>query len=119
MKRVLILVTCLVLAGLAWAGGITRLSQIGPASSSSQVAITGVSGQKNCITDVDVTVNAGATFVILAGGTTAYAVDLSSGGGLVRSWDDEDAPCGSSGQAVYLNVTAGAQNRINYGGYAR
>lgn len=102
---------------IAAASYVQRLSKIGPATSTSQVTVAApATGVRNCLTDIDITTNAGATIVVLTGGTTAYSIDVSSGGGVVRSWDDASAPCAAAATAMYVNVTAG-NFRINYGGY--
>jgi hypothetical protein len=121
MKKIFWTLAVMAVAGVAWAAGsyVERVASIGPGYSASQVTISSAgSGVKNCISDLDVSSDSQSSVVVLDGGATTYMVTISSGGGLVRSWDDQSAICGSAATAMYLNVTAGAF-KINYSGFTR
>ena len=120
MKKIFWTLAVMMAAGVAYAAGssVLKLSQIGPSYATSLVTIAGVSGARNCISDLDVTDDSSAQVVVLTGGTTSYSVDLSSGSGVVRSWADDRAICGAVAQAVYIDVHAG-NFRINYGGFTK
>ena len=105
----------------AWAS-ITRKGTIGPAHANESVTIPAAgTNNKNCIADLDVTSfeNSNWSFHVLDGGTTIWAVDLSSDTGFIRSWDDEDALCSSNNTALHLNITAATTAQINYGGFVK
>src|SRR3990167_2787686 len=98
---------------------VRMTSKIGPTTATSLVSISISSApDSNCITDVDVVSTADYTFRILNGGTTGYAIALSSGQGVVWSWDEATAICGSSNTTTYLSISAGAYN-INYRGFTQ
>lgn len=118
MCRLILSALLLVPAYSVARASIQRLTQIGPAYSTSNVTIAAISGQRNCISELTVTSDAAFDFIILNGGTTVYTVTMVADGGLVRSWDDASAICGGSNTAVYLNVTAGTFD-INYSGFTR
>lgn len=112
------------LAGLAYAASnIERLSKIGPSSvtgasniNNPSVSIAGVTGIRNCISEIDAISDRNFSLTILAAGTTSYNVDLASGAAIVRSWDDNSAVCGAKGAAVYIQVSSGTY-KLNYGGF--
>ena len=107
----------IVLATLAQAATLQRRSRIGPTRATASVTIAAPwAGVRNCINELDVTSDAAYTVNVLDGGTTVYAVALSSAAGLVRSWDDISAPCASANAIMYINVTAGNMN-ISYSGF--
>jgi len=103
---------------------IMRFSAIGPAATTQVNApnvatIAAVTGQRNCIKNIDMVALGDYQLRILTGATTSYAVTLSSGQALVRSWDENDAICGSAAQVVYIRIstiTAGTFE-LNYSGY--
>lgn len=102
----------------AW-NGIERRTQIGPSNATASVTIAAAgTGRRNCLTELDVLSNAVYDLnVVLQSGTTIYSVSLSSGSGLVRSWDDQNALCGAANAPIYINVSAGTNIDINYQGY--
>jgi hypothetical protein len=97
---------------------ITPAANIGPSSAAANVTIAAAgTGKRNCITDLDVLSDSAYTLRILDGGTTTYAMTLGASAGLVRSWDVDDAFCGSANAAMYINVSAGTP-QINYKGFS-
>lgn len=85
--------------GLFTLVGVAHAAKVGlDARQNSRLTIEANAGGRNCVKYMDITQGpgAGGTVRILAGGTTIYAVDLSSGGGMIRDWDDQNAlqmPC--------------------------
>lgn len=104
-------------SAFAVAGAITILSRIGPAKGAAQVTLAaGGTGVRNCLSNVDANSDAQFTFRILDGGTTIYAVVVSSGSTLVRSWDLDQLYCGTANTAMYMYINGGNYS-INYQGF--
>lgn len=117
MNRKIALIFILAMVATQVFAGILRRSRIGPARATSLVTIAAPgAGVRNCINELDVTSTEAYQVNVLDGGTTVYAVDLSSGAGLVRSWDDISAPCATANTAMYINITAGSP-QISYSGF--
>ena len=88
---------------------------IGVDSRQSRLTLAASSGRRNCIKSLDMTMgpaNSG-TLRILSAGTTVYTVVISSGGGILRDWDDLRAPCDTDvnkTMEVYVAVDDGSSN---------
>lgn len=120
IKKIYVIVAALtVSAGLAWAGRI-MFALIGPSTATGRVQIAAAgAGIRNCLTDLDVISDANYTFRIIDGtisGTTVYAVTVSSGASIVRSWSQDTPLCGSANSMLELVVSDGNHN-INYSGF--
>lgn len=116
MRRVHILFAVLVMLATAAIAGrqeIEKTSRFGPAISTSWTSPTirnaAGAGVRNCLSSADVQSNSFGTFRVLDGGTTIYAIDLSSGSTLIRAWDDAEL-CGTAntGMTVYTTTSAPA-----------
>lgn len=74
---------------------------------------------KNCLKALDVTLGPGAvgTVYVLLNGATSYVVDLSSGGGMIRDWDQLNSytmPCTPSiNQHLEVYVASTTVYKIN------
>lgn len=74
---------------------------------------------RNCLKALDVTVGPGAVGVVyvLLNGATSYSVDLSSGGGMIRDWDQLNSytmPCTPSvNQHLEVYVASTTVYKIN------
>lgn len=104
-------------------GGVQMLGRFGPTanagvalSTPAVFQIPASSTGRNCLKNLDVTSNSSFTLRVLDDGTTVYAVDVSSGGGIIRAWDDNDLMCGSLNTAMRISVSSGSF-RINYSGF--
>ena len=86
------------------------LFALGQDSRTTRLTLAANAGGSNCLKSLDVTLGPGApaTVRVLANGTTAYAVDLSSGGGMIRDWDETKAICTAKDQIMEVYVDAGA-----------
>lgn len=124
MKKILLTVAVMLVAGAAFAGWIERISKIQIAtvtqiSAPSVATIAAVTGQRNCVNNLDIKVLGEYQLQILTGTSTDYALTISSGQALVREWSDDDAICGDKGESVTIKmttVTAGSFE-LNYGGF--
>lgn len=120
-NKLLIFSFFLLFAGMAWSGSIDRRSRIGPTgvtTAENTIASAGA-GRSNCLSNLDARNQSDYTLRILDGGTTVYAVSLTSGTTIVRAWDDNDM-CGTANTAMYVNissVSASGTLQINYIGY--
>ena len=100
---------------------IQKRSRFGPSLISTNVdtsiAAAGT-GIKNCLSNLDAQANSIYTIRVLDGGTTIYAMDLSSGSSIVRSFEDGDM-CGTANTAMYIRVSTVGANvlSMNYQGY--
>lgn len=74
---------------------------------------------KNCLKALDVTIGPGSVGVVyvLANGATIYQVALSSGGGMIRDWDQLNSytmPCTpSTNQIMEVYVASTTSYRLN------
>lgn len=115
MKHLARLVLAAVFAAmpLAWAAdGMQGVEPAGTGQTShtTRVTMPALANYRNCLKGLDLTMGAGAggTLRVLANGATAYAVDMSSAGGVIREWDWAIAPCTPGvGQIMELYVDAG------------
>lgn len=103
---------------------IERKSNISPASTSqfnapNVATIAAVTGQRNCVKNIDMVALGDYQLRVLTGDTTSYAITLSSGQSLVRSWDENDALCGEKAEIVYIRITTVTAGtfELNYSGY--
>jgi hypothetical protein len=124
MKKILLTIGVIFLAGVAWAGVIQRISKISMAtatqiSAPSVATIAAVAGQRNCINNLDIKSLGEYQLQILTGTTTDYAIIMSSGQSLVRSWAEDDAICGEANESITIKVTTITSGtfEINYGGF--
>ena len=124
MKKILLTIGVIFLAGVAWAGTIQRISKIAMAtatqlSSPNVATIAAVASQRNCINNLDIKSLGEYQLQILTGTTTDYAILISSGQALVRSWADDDAICGDANESVTIKITTVTAGtfEINYGGF--
>lgn len=104
-----------------WGKGrdISPLSDIGPATSTSNVTIASAgSGKKNCLTDLVVISTQAYTLRILDAGTTTFALPLAANTGFIKEWPLEASYCGSNASSMEIKVSAGDFN-INYSGYVK
>lgn len=107
MKRFLISFACLFVP--------IALLALGQDSRTTRLTLAANSSFRNCLKSLDVTVGpgAGATLRVLANGTTAYSVDLSSGSGIVRDWDRTDAICTPAANQIMEVYVDGSVFKIN------
>ncbi len=125
MKKILLTIGVIFLAGVAWAGTIQRISKIAMAtatqiSAPSVATIAAVASQRNCINNLDIKVAQGEyRLQVLTGTTTDYVIFLSTAQSFIRTWTDEDAICGDANESVTINVSTVAAGtfEINYGGF--
>lgn len=124
MKKVLFGICAVFVAGAAWAGTIQRISKI-PMATATQISapsvatIAAVASQRNCINNLDIKSLGEYQLQILTGTTTDYAILISSGQSLVRSWAEDDAICGEANESITIKVTTVTAGtfEINYGGF--
>lgn len=119
MSRIGLIAVCagLFVSSLLYADeGVIKKSRLGPATATSQVTLAAISGERNCVSNVDVISDAGYTVRILDGGTTVYALTLAANAGMIRSWNSDDAICGTSNTAMVIKISAGTY-QINYTGF--
>lgn len=86
--------------------------------------------QRNCLTDLSVSVSSSAIVRILDGGTTTYAIDVSTSNPassiapaqspFISQWPTDNPFCASYNATLGINVTAaGASVKVNYRGQIR
>lgn len=123
----------------AWGQQILRLARLGPTSpaltgigsSEQQVTLASAgTGVRNCLSHLAVTSSANFTLRVLDGGTTVYAVDVSTlvttgggGGGIYDNEFQNDEMCGSAATAMYVKISTSASpvltstQKLNYSGF--
>ncbi len=107
--------------GPATAATPSALLDFNHTNGSADVTIAGVTGQRQCLTELDAIATGAYTLQVLDAGTTVYALTLAANTGIVRDWSPETAPCSSSGNRLEIKVstTSVGTYQINYAGYAR
>lgn len=124
MKKILLTVAVMFAAGAVFAGVIERIYKI-PMATATQISapnvatIAAVSEQRNCINNLDIKALGDYQLQILTGTSTDYAILLSSGQSLVRTFSDDDAICTDTNESLTIKmttVTAGTFE-INYSGF--
>lgn len=124
MKKIILSVVMFVGTGIVFAGEIVRLSKIDMnttthISAPNVATISAVSGQRNCINNLDIKTLGDYQLQILTGTSTDYAILLSSGQSLVRTFSDDDAICTDANEILTIKmttVTAGTFE-LNYSGF--
>ncbi len=89
---------------------------IRPATATSNVTIAAAgAGSRLCLSDVAVVTDTTATFRILDGSTTDYALVIVSSTPHVKNWDIDNLFCSDMNSTLTLKVDAGVF-KINYQG---
>jgi len=124
MKKIFLTICAVFMVGVVYAGTIERISKIAMAtatqiSAPSVATIAAVTGQRNCINNLDIKALGDYQLQILTGTSTDYAILLSSGQSLVRTFTDDDAICSDASETLTIKmttVTAGTFE-LNYSGF--
>lgn len=113
----------------------SKLAPVGPSTATilsasvnnSSVTIASPGGSlRNCLTDLQVTVNFNSTFTIKDGATSIYAIDLTTASVLLPAqslpfdthWSSTDPLCAGANSALYLIQSTGTA-KVNYKGQIR